>query len=245
MSFVRLLLLILAGLCPGSIYVESEKAALEPRSAGEIVRHSYYDLAYSEEHEQAFWVYYRLTAAQVDSPQKRAGNFRADPSVRTGSATPNDYKNSGYDRGHLCPAADMKQNIRAMSETFYMSNMSPQVAGFNRGIWSKLENQVRIWARKYTFVWVVTGPLFEKTLGEIGANRVTVPGCYYKIVYSEKNGMIGFILPNQASSLPLDRFAVKVDEIEAKSGIDFFPGLPDSVENRLEGELDPGKWIFN
>lgn len=98
---------------------------LIPESKGEIIKHRYYTLAYSEENEQAYWVYYELTPSNVKGTAKRRDNFRPDPSVKTGSATLADYKNSGYDRGHLCPAADMRINTKAMSETFYMSNIVP------------------------------------------------------------------------------------------------------------------------
>ena len=107
---------------------------------------------------------------------KRGDDFRPDPAVPTGSATPQDYTRSGYDRGHLAPAADMSFSVKTMSESFYMSNMSPQAPQFNRGIWSKLEKQVRHFATKEKRIVVVTGPILpvEKTI-TIGANKVTVP----------------------------------------------------------------------
>ena len=114
------------------------------QSNGQIVHHANYTLQYNEEHEQASWVAYRLTSHHLQNPStKRKDNFRSDPKVKTGSATLSDYKGSGYDRGHLAPAADFKWSSTAMSESFYMSNMSPQVPGFNRGIWKKLESKIR------------------------------------------------------------------------------------------------------
>ena len=104
-------------------------------TTGEIVKHKYYTLSYSEKNEQAEWVFYLLTKANSVGAVERGNNFRPDPSVPTGSASLLDYRNSGYDKGHLCPAADMSFNAQAMSETFYLSNMSPQVPSFNRGIW--------------------------------------------------------------------------------------------------------------
>lgn len=164
----------------------NENLSLEPLSKGEIVKHSYYTLAYSEEYEQAEWVYYILTPDNINGGQERTDDFRADQMVSCGSASLEDYKYSGYDRGHLCPAADMTQNFTAMSETFYLSNMSPQVAGFNRGIWSSLEGQVRDWAITYQKLYVVTGPVFKGVIGIIGENMIIVPGYYYKVLFDGK-----------------------------------------------------------
>lgn len=216
----------------------------QPISAGEIVKHTYYTLAYSEENEQASWVYYELTPELINGKQTRTDDFRADPAVTTGSAALNDYKGSGYDRGHLCPAADMALNHTSMSESFYLSNMSPQVAGFNRGIWSTMEDQVRKWALEFDGLDVATGPIFKDNLGKIGSNQVTVPGYYYKVLYSEKNQiMIGLVLKNEASSKNLKQFVVVVDSIEKLTGIDFFPRLDDKLENQLEGKILSNEWF--
>jgi endonuclease G len=216
--------------------------SFEPVSTGEIIRHSYYTLSYSEKNEQAAWVFYHLSSAINNGTQDRTDDFRADPAVSTGSAKLSDYAGSGYDRGHLCPAADMTQNKISMSETFFLSNMSPQLAGFNRGIWSTLEDQVRKWSAKYETIYIVTGPVFENNLGVIGSENVTVPGSYYKIIFDGKNNMIGLILPNASSSKSLDQFVVPVDQIEKETSIDFFPGLNDQLENKLEANTDWNYW---
>ena len=190
-------------------------------------------------------MYYQITPELINGSQARTDDFRPDPLVSTGSASLADYSGSGYDRGHLCPAADMKLNKTSMSETFYLSNMSPQVAGFNRGIWSMVEDQVRKWAIEFNGLDVATGPIFKDNLGTIGADKVTVPGYYYKVLYSEKKKiMIGLILPNASSSKSLDQFVVTVDEIEKETGIDFFSGLDDTLENHLEGSIITGSWDF-
>ena len=101
----------------------------------------------AEEHEQPAWVIYRLTKQQaLTKAAKRDDNFKEDPSVPTGSATLADYRRSGYDRGHLAPAADMAYSRQTMEDSFFMSNMSPQRPAFNRGIWKDLEAQVRDFA---------------------------------------------------------------------------------------------------
>ncbi len=225
--------------------IQPANNSLEPKSAGEIVKHTYYTLAYSEANEQAFLVYYVLTPELINGTQSRTDDFRADSAVSTGSASLNDYKGSGYDRGHLCPAADMALNKTSMSESFFLSNMSPQVPGFNRGIWSTVEDQVRKWALEFDGLDVATGPIFKDNLGSIGADNVTVPGYYYKVLYSEKKKiMIGLILPNASSSKSLDQFVVTVDQIEEKTGIDFFPGLEDKLENQIEGSVNTAGWSF-
>ena len=148
-----------------------------PSAADSIIEREGYALGYIEKHEQPAWVQYIMTAEEVSRrAAKRGDDFRPDPEVPTGSATPQDYTRSGYDRGHLAPAADMSFSVKTMSESFFMSNMSPQAPQFNRGIWSKLEKQVRHFATREKRIVVVTGPILpaEKTI-TIGANRVTVP----------------------------------------------------------------------
>lgn len=221
-----------------------QNQGFQPISKGEIVKHTYYTLAYSEENEQASWVYYELTPELINGAQTRTDDFRADPAVTTGSAALSDYKGSGYDRGHLCPAADMTLNHTTMSETFYLSNMSPQVPGFNRGIWSTMEDQVRKWTLEFDGLDVATGPIFKDNLAKIGNNQVTVPGYYYKVLYSEKKQiMIGLVLKNEASSKNLDQFVLAVDSLEKLTGIDFFSGLDDKLENQLEVKISVNEWF--
>jgi endonuclease G len=221
-----------------------DETYLIPKSGGEVVVHTYFTLSYSEPNEQAEWVFFKLTPELVNGSQERTDDFREDPSVSTGSATLNDYKYSGYDRGHLCPAGSMTQNKTAMSESFYLSNMSPQTAGFNRGVWSRFEAQVRDWVNTYGDIWEVTGPVFKNNLDTIGTNQLTVPGSYYKIIFRENDKMIGFLLKHESSSKNLSAFAVKVDSIEALTGIDFFPELDNEMESRLESKVELNNWEF-
>jgi endonuclease G, mitochondrial len=216
-----------------------------PVSGGEIVKHSYYTLSYSEQNEQAEWVYYVLTPELFSKNQERSEDFRPDPSVSSGSASLDDYKGSGYDRGHLAPAGDMKISPQCNSESFYLSNMSPQTPAFNRGGWKNLESLVRSWAIEYNKIYVVTGPVFKDNKGTIGEDKVTVPGYYYKVVFvPSTQKMIAFEMPNQAIKSNLDTYVVSVDKIESETGIDFFPGLNDSVENKLESTILLTGWSF-
>jgi len=218
-----------------------------PTSSGhQIVRRKYYILAYSEEHEQAAWIAYELTEREVGGSYERTDDFREDPDIATGSATLEDYYRSGYDRGHLAPAGDMKFSEEAMSESFYMSNMSPQEPAFNRGIWRELEEEVRELAVQNGSLYVVTGPVFGKRNKRIGKNRVSVPRAFYKVLldYTEPEvKAIAFLLPNQGSQQEVYDFAVSIDSVEQVTGIDFFPALPDLEENQLESDIEVGLWL--
>ncbi|MFA7332198.1 MAG: DNA/RNA non-specific endonuclease [Candidatus Delongbacteria bacterium] len=210
-----------------------------------LLEYKGFALGYRERDEQAAWVSYCLTKAELRAAKtKRSEDFRRDLAVPTGSATLEDYKGSGYDRGHLAPAADMAFHAQAMSESFLLSNMSPQHKSFNRGVWSKLEEQVREFARQRGRVWVVTGPVLDQPLEHVGPSQVSVPRAYYKVLYAPKPrpAMLGFLLPNAASSVPLQHFVVSVDSVEALTGLDFFAKLPDAQERRLEASRRPLDW---
>ncbi len=222
-----------------------ELPAIPKKDRNRVVKHQYYTLLYNEKHEQAEWVAYILEKKSVLGKAERANNFRVDPDVPTGSAAPEDYRNSGYDRGHLAPAGDFKLNQTAMSETFFMSNMSPQLHEFNAGIWEQLESRVREWTKQRGKVYVVTGPVLEDGLPTIGQkNQVSVPKEYYKVVYDpEKQQMIGFLIPNRQSFKQLGALSMKVDDIEKKTKLDFFPAIEDDLEEQLESQTKPEEWL--
>ncbi len=185
-----------------------------PTATGEIIQHTYYTLSYIEKHEQPEWVYYMLTPNMLIKNASRTDDFRPDHKVTTGSASLADYKASGYDRGHLCPAGDMVHSHKSMSESFYLSNMSPQTPSFNRGGWKKLEAIVRTWGSEDT-IHVVTGSVFKDNIGTIGVNNVTIPGYYYKVIYAPaKQQMIGFIMPNTKITNNITSYVLSVDEVE-------------------------------
>jgi len=196
------------------------------------IHHEGYTVLYSETHEQPYWVSYTLTKDEVNGPISRDDDFREDPSVPTESASLADYKGSGYDRGHLKPAADSKATKIEMSESFFMSNMSPQKQTFNREIWEQLEEQVRDYAIAYDSIYIVTGPVLNNPIDVIGDNQVSVPEAYFKVILSaDKTRSIGFLLPHENSKKPLSTFAVSVDSIEKVTGFDFFPGVSDSIDS--------------
>lgn len=220
-----------------------------PGKADTIIDRPGYALGYSEYHEQAAWVIYIMTREEATTKNaQRTNKFRSDPEIPTGSASPADYRRSGYDRGHLAPAADMAFSQQTMADSFFMSNMSPQKPAFNRGIWKDLEALVRQIAIKERKIVVVTGPILpkEKTL-TIGTNRVTVPTHYYKVIFdlTPPYKMIGFILPNEGSDKPLHSFAVTVDAVEKATGLDFFSKLPKQLQEKLESSIQDFSVILN
>ena len=217
-----------------------------PGPSDTLIEREGYALGYIEKHEQPAWVQYVLTADEVSRAMvNRSDDFRADPYVPTGSATPQDYTRSGYDRGHLAPAADMAYSARTMSESFYMSNMSPQAPQFNRGIWSKLEKLVRHFATREKRIVVVTGPILsaEKAI-TIGANKVSVPQYYYKAIYdtTPPEKMIAFVMPNEGSNADLRTFVVTVDDVEVMTGLDFFSLVPQPLQEQLESSINISAW---
>jgi endonuclease G, mitochondrial len=226
-------------------FASTAQELLPTSTTGQIYKHTNYSLSYSEADEQAEWVYYELTAEMVRGKQPRTDDYRPDSTITTVSAQLEDYRGSGYDRGHLCPAGDMKLNHVSMSESFYLSNCSPQDRDFNAGIWNDLENKVRSWAINSGSLYVVTAGILTSNKGKIGSNEVTIPKCFYKVLYDPRGQgkMIAFILANENSTKPLQEFVVTVDSLESLTGIDFFPALPDSLENRLESRTDLSGWF--
>lgn len=206
----------------------------------QVISHSAYTLCYSEKHEQASWVAYELTRSETQKAVERSNKFMIDPQVKSGSATDADYKASGYDRGHLAPAADMGWSEKTMQESFYYSNMSPQLPAFNRGIWKQLEELVRDWAIAEDTILVVTGPLLRDGLPAIGVNKVSIPEYYYKAILDVSGKTrkgIAFILPNRAGNSLLQSYTVSIDSLEKASGIDFFYQLNDVTEQELESHV--------
>ncbi|GAA3616709.1 DNA/RNA non-specific endonuclease [Flavivirga amylovorans] len=221
---------------------------LPTTTTGQIIHHEGYSLSYSEPHEQAEWVAYELKKAHLSNSNFKRPYFEIDKAVKTGAAHWRSYKNSGYDRGHLCPAGDRRYSKMAHDETFLTSNISPQEHEFNSGIWNKLEQKVRYWANKYDGVFVVTGGVLKGQMNTIGDDEVSVPNQFYKVLIDNNFGktkMIAFLMPHKESKAPLYEFVVSVDTIETLTGIDFFPQLDDTLETQLESSSSYKGWSFN
>ena len=209
----------------------------------QVIDHQFYSLGYDEDWEQARWVAYRLTPKQVSNRRaNRRDDFRPDQAVRTGSADREDYRRSGYSRGHLVPAGDMSFDEVAMNETFLYSNMSPQLAGHNGAVWRELEETVRDWVRTQGTTYIVTGPIIGRRPQRIGANQVAVPEAFYKVLLREDGEAIGFIIPHEVQRDRLGEFAVSIDEVEQHTGLDFFPELPQLATDEVEAGYDLDEW---
>lgn len=229
-----------------------ERYFLPSGSSGEIVHHKYYSLSYDEKHEQAEWVAYELTKKSLQVKNvKRAKRFNPDYDVSTRSAFHRDYTHSGYTRGHMAPAGDMAFDEEAMQESFYMSNMSPQLRVLNNGIWKELEEQVRDWAYHNNRVYIVTGPMLNRqritTIGK--QNKVTVPSAFYKVILDidkpEQKG-IAFIIPHERSERRLQEYAVTIDDLEAELGFDLFADLiSEELQAEVESSFDIDDWKFS
>jgi len=219
----------------------------KPKPHDQIINHTGFTLSYNSTYKVANWVAYEFTAEETVPVVKRNDHFIPDPLLSSGSASNADYKGSGYDRGHLAPSADMCYSYQTMMESFYLSNITPQTPSFNRGIWAKLEGQVRQWAIDDKAVYVVTGTVLTKGLPTIGFDRITVPAYFYKVIldYTEPDIKgIGFIMPNEGSQEPLQHYAVTIDSVEKVTGTDFFYQLPEDQQRVIESTIDLSKWSW-
>jgi endonuclease G len=214
----------------------------------DVIHHKNFTVGYSEVHEQGVWVGYHLSKEKLILPNvPRTDWFEEDTLVISGSAVYQDYTGSGYTRGHLAPAGDLAHSHESMKESFLMSNISPQMRSFNSGVWRELEECVRDWAYRYKSLYIVTGPVFEGGRMHIGKkNEVAVPSHFYKVVmdvYEGRSKAIGFMIPHEMSVAHLSSYAMAVDEVEARTGLDFFvEEIEDQVEEEVEANFDLGKW---
>lgn len=216
-------------------------------STGQIVKHTAYSLQYNEANEQPEWVAYFLTQNRLNGGFERQDDFRIDPDITSGSAQLDDYRSTGYDRGHMAPAGDFTWSQTAMSESFFLSNMSPQVHAFNAGIWEELESQVRTWANvSGDTLFITVGPILRSGLPTIGTrNKLTVPEYYYKALLRKTSAgydAIAFLMKHENSSLPLSSFAITVDSLEKVTNINFFSKLPLATQSSVEASINLSKW---
>lgn len=212
----------------------------------QILKRTGYVASYNKTTLLPNWVAWHLTAERTEGSAKRSGvDFAEDTEVPEPRATDWDYYNSGYDRGHMCPAADNKWSKKAMEESFLFTNMCPQNGNLNRGDWNEMEMACRKWAKKYGDLYIVCGPILYKGKHKtIGKNMVVVPEAFFKVVLrtGDNPQAIGFIYKNTSGNRPKDSYVNTVDEVERITGIDFFPSLPDDVEKKVEAECDLGLW---
>lgn len=227
--------------------VKTNQFFLFPTSTtNQIINHNYFTVSYSEKNEQPEWVAYKVSTGNYNKQISRTNDYREDPLVKTKSGSPNDYHGSGYDMGHLAPAHGMAYNLTSMSESFYLSNICPQKASFNRGIWRSLESKVEYWSNFKDSIYVVSGPILDNPIDQIGDNEIAVPRAFYKTLVGFKNGEmsgIAFMIPNEKSKKSIYSYATSIDEVERITGIDFYYELDKSIQDKVEANRDIKKWV--
>lgn len=250
----RILSLLLLLACFNLIYGQSinlnnvEIPTINDERSNRIITHKAYTVSYNYDWKIPNWVAYELTDIEVKGEVPRYDRFKPDPMVpKNVTATTDDYKHSGYDRGHMAPAADMKWDEQVMKESFYLSNICPQNPNLNGGVWKDLEEQVRDLATQKGKIFIVCGPIVNNTNETIGANKVVVPQGFYKVLLQEDEGelhAIGFVYENKSGRKPMSTYAMTVDEVEEITNIDFFPSLPNKIEKKIESDIDFSKWTI-
>lgn len=226
---------------PGSLNLKLEIPVATKEHDEIILKRMAYTASYNNKMKNPNWVAWELTRKETIGKEDRSDKFVPDPDLPEPRVKSSDYTRTGYDRGHMAPAADMKWSLRAMEESFYMSNICPQHKNLNRGDWNDLEDACRAWAKKYGMVYIACGPIYDHSKPKrIGASKVAVPDRFFKVVliYNRKDPMaFGFIFPNIARSQELKKYQVTVDDIENITGFDFFSRLPDHIEDYIEAEI--------
>lgn len=214
----------------------------------QFIEHIGYTVSYNLDWLIPNWVAYELTREETFGECPREKKFSPDPIVSGTPVLHQDYSNSGFDRGHMVPAGDMKWSAQAMRESFYTTNICPQNRNNNAGDWKDLEELARSWARAYGSVYICCGPIVSNEATTIGARGIVVPQAFYKVFLRLKNdgtwASIGFVMPNIAGSKPLMTYMYSVDEVEELTGIDFFHQLPDTIEDKIETDYTIADWTL-
>jgi len=222
-----------------------DNSFLPHSTTGELVHHQFYSLSYSSKHQQAEWVAYRLHPNHLSENSFDRPYFEIDKKVKGGSADWRNYRGSGYDRGHLCPAGDRRFSYEAYAETFLTSNASPQDSKFNAGVWNRLEIQIRHWVPKTGELYIITGGVLKEGLKTIGKDNVSIPDYFFKVVVGNDGTTpkaIAFLIPNKPSGKSLSTFVTPISQIEKLTGIPFFENLPLETAAQLRGPVDYTFW---
>lgn len=216
-----------------------------PALASQLVKYPGFNLSFNKEAHVPNWVAWQLTRQKTQGKIPRYNNFIADETVQ-GCPEKWDYNYSGYDRGHMAPAGDMKWSKDAMTATFYMTNICPQIKSLNTGTWKKLEEKCRQWAKTDSDIIIIAGPILTDTILErIGDTGVAVPARFFKVILSPSSKPIrgiAFIMNNGLNKGGLQEAATTIDKVEQATGHDFFTALPDSIEAETESQCDFHYW---
>lgn len=211
----------------------------------QIVEYEGFRVSFNPENRTPNWVAWELLGSETSGEHKRTNNFWQDNGVKN-CPSPKDYSNSGYDRGHLCPAADQQWSQKAMADCFSMANMAPQDHALNAGAWNTLEKKERQWAQRDSAIVIIAGPIYEDSDSQrIGDAGVRVPGAFFKVMiapYLDEPRGIGFIYPNMSSPGNMANYAMTIDQVEEITGYDFFYNLPDDIEEKIESTASFKAW---
>lgn len=205
------------------------------RSGEIIIRHAGHTLSYNPETMLPNWVAYELKATDMEGDAVRRPNFSPDPDPQLKGfelAQHWHYTNSGWVRGHMVPAGDLKYSQEAMTASFYTTNVCPMNMRFNNSIWKRTEEVCRRWANEYGHIYIVTGPIIgENRNGKVGESNIVIPDAFFKAVLIPKQGTylsIGFQMDNaEETAGKLRDFTCTVEDIEAVTGLKLFPYLID------------------
>ncbi len=213
----------------------------------QIIHYPGFTVSFNPEAHQPNWVAWELTADEATSTftTRKTADFAPDPDI-DGCAQLADYRRSGYTRGHMAPAADMRWSQQAMDACFLLTNMSPQDNRLNSGAWGRLEERCRAWAIRDSAITIICGPvLTDRLTRTIGKSQIPVPERFFKVIiapYANPPRGIAFIMPNAKIEGGMAAVATTIDEIEAITGYDFFSSLPDQIENTIEAQSNLPQW---
>ena len=229
--------------------VSSGNLEIPAPTGGRVVPHNAYVSSYNTRTLIPNWVAYELTSEEASVRRERSDTqFKMDPDLRgVTQAMREDYSGSGWTKGHMMPAADAAFNTIAMEETYYFTNVCPQNETLNAGDWQYLEKRVRSWAKRYGSVFVVTGPIVgTNRYGTIGERGVVIPDSFFKALLVRREdgsySAIAFVMDNDDERYMLKDCSMSINDLEALTGMDFFPGLDDRIEEKVESSVKRSDW---
>lgn len=232
---------------PHGTSAEDLMAVLIPDDQPEVKKeYTGFTVSFNPSHRIPNYVAWELTAAKAQGTEPRKSDFHPDADVY-GCPSLSDYKRSGFDRGHMAPAADMKWSAQAMYDSHALTNMCPQENSVNTGRWNTIEKLERKWAIQDSVLIIIAGPVLTDEITRKIGNDVSVPERFFKVIlapYSNPPRAIGFLVPNYQTQEGAQQLAVSVDEVEAATGYDFFSTLPDEIESKVESTFNFNQWQY-
>lgn len=221
-----------------------ENVAIPSGLTSQIKEYTGFTLSFNKDNKTPNYVVWELLGSEVGGTVSRTDNFWQDSDI-LGCTKHSDYTGSGYDRGHMCPAADQKWSKEAMNDCFVMANMCPQLHDLNSGAWETLESKERTWAKRDSAILIVAGPIYSDGETYIEKSKVRVPDAFFKVLiapYLDEPRGIAFVYPHMKCQGNMQDYATTIDEVEKITGFDFFFALPDAIEEKIEGEYSFTEW---